>query len=169
MKCKNCKREIINAPFTKVLVGQKRKSSFCNEECYNQFISKDNTDNNPRRKLTDYIQELYVKNGYKKEYINWALISKQIKNIEKDLNINDNWIRYCLWYLVEIKEQSLFDEKYDGSILNLVPYSYVEARKYWEDIQRIKNAFDKIDFEDNTIDFRKAKFSKLNKKNIGFE
>ena len=32
-----------------------------------------------------------------------------------------------------------------------------------------KNAFDKIDFEDNTIDFRKAKFSKLNKKNIGFE
>ena len=56
---------------------------------------------NLRRKLTDYIQELYINQGYDKHDIDWKLITAQIKNFMKDdSSITYSGIKYTLWYLV---------------------------------------------------------------------
>lgn len=145
VKCRFCKKEITKEGAYSVQQGK----YYCNEEHYNLQLNKikykapkTNANGEPddRRMLTDYIQEQFVNQGWDKHDINWTLMTAQIKNIqEKNPNLNYNWIRYCLWYLVEIKKQNLFNEEFNGSILNLVPFVYTEAYNYWKETKSIKS------------------------------
>ena len=136
---------------------------YCNEEHYNNSLeekskskakSKSNYDDE-YSKLTSYIKQLYVDNGHSVTNINWAMITAQIKNIKNSLETTYVWIRYTLWYMVEIKEVNLFDD-YGGSILNLVKFYYVEAKDYWQKTKEIKELSDEFDFEDNVVVMKKS-------------
>lgn len=156
MICRFCKKEIDkqDAFEDKNKVGY----YYCNEEHYklqqNKIKYKAPKINNvgepnERRILTDYIQEQYIKQGWDKHDINWKIITAQIKNMmDEDKNLTYSRIRYVLWYLIEIKEVNLFEEEnFNGSILNLIPFSYQEAESYWKQTKAIKEAVKDLDYE----------------------
>lgn len=144
VKCRFCKKEIDKSTAYSVELGR----YYCNEEHkqlqenkikYKAPKTDKNGEPNDRRLLTDYIQKIFVDEGWDKHDINWTLITAQIKNIQKENpKLNCNWIRYCLWYLIEIKHQNLFNDEFNGSILNLVPFTYIEALNYYKETKRIK-------------------------------
>lgn len=160
-KCKYCKREIELKPIYKIrLEGQKTISSFCNEECYNLYI---NQPKDPQVVLTDYIQELYINNGYDRSKINWLLIIKQVKNLLKE---NKSWkhsgIKYTLWYMVEILEMNLFNGEFNGSILNLVPYYYNEAKDFCLEKHELDKRYKEVEFEEEEVIIKKQVNKKIN-------
>lgn len=135
-KCKNCGAEIDSSVAYKI----GRSSYYCDELCYrdkqskqkankDKYKPKDGTD---RKYYTDYIQSIYLDNGYDKTEINWTLLMSQTKNILSD---NPRWtystLQYILYYMYEILELNLFKQDISGSILNLIPYYGLEAEKYY--------------------------------------
>lgn len=98
------------------------------------------------KSLLDYIQSLYLNQGYTKQQIPWKVITAQIKQImSEDKTLTYAQIRYILFYMVEILELNLFDESFNGTILNLVPYYINEAREFCikcKDIRKMANEFD---------------------------
>ena len=174
VKCRFCKKEIPKSQAYKV----GNMSYYCNEQChksqenkvkYKQPKVKPNGETSERRLLTDYIQYYYTNNGIEKHTINWSLICQQIKQIEEKLKINDNWVRYVLWYMIEIKEMNLIDDKYDGSIMNLVEYYYTEAYDYWLEIGEIKKSIDEFEFEDKVVVVNKSFSKKKKYKELTFD
>lgn len=157
VKCRFCKKEITKEGAYSVQQGQ----YYCSEEHYELQQNKIkykapkvkyDGEPNDRRLLTDYIQEIFVDNGWDKHDINWTLITAQIKNIQKENpKLNNNWIRYCLWYMRVIKGQNFFDENFNGSILNLVPFVYLEAYDYWKETKNLKYKIEDFKFTDNTV------------------
>ena len=100
-------------------------------------------------KLLDYIQSLYLSQGYSKPQIPFKVITAQIKQImTEDKTLTYAQLSYILKYMVEILELNLFNEEFNGSILNLVPYYINEAKEFCikcKDIRKLANEFD---FED---------------------
>jgi len=152
--CRFCKKNIDKITAYKVADRQ----YYCNEDCYSNYINKQkykppkkNTDGveNERRKLTDAILDIYVKNGIDKHTINWKVISAQMKNYLVD-GLTYAGMRLTLDYLVNIKEVNLFNEQYAGSILNLIPFSYDEAKNFYVEKQVINK-----EIESKTDDFFK--------------
>ena len=139
VKCKYCKAEIDK---TKAY-NPSPKVYYCSEEHYQLYQkSKENKKSNAKSKYkqpnemkeyTDYIQSLYLWRGYNKQDINWNLIMKQTKNILEEY---PTWkyytISYILSYMINISKIDIFNYE-QGSILNLVPYYYQEAEKYFEE------------------------------------
>ena len=84
-KCRCCGKEIDKE--TAYKVG--KASYYCNEQCYSVTMAKRNKnkvkyepqESTDRRDYTDYIQKIYLDNGYDKSEIPWALIGAQTKNI----------------------------------------------------------------------------------------
>lgn len=154
VKCRFCKKEITKEGAYSVSQGQ----YYCSEEHYNlqqnkikYKAPKTKADGEPndRRLLTDYIQEIFIDNGWDKHDINWTLMTAQIKNIQKENpKLNYNWIRYCLWYMKVIKGQNFFDENFNGSILNLVPFVYLEAFNYWQETKGLKAKIENFTLND---------------------
>ena len=160
VKCRFCKTEIDKE--TAYKVG--KASYYCNEECYKKTQEKKakpkkNNNDSPMRDLTDYIQELYIKQGYEKNQINWALIGSQIKNLMEE---NKNWtyggIKYTLKYMID-NNINVFDFQ-SGSILNLVPFYYNEAKDFCYFISDLYDELENI--TDDKIEVIKTK-SKTNK------
>ena len=159
-KCKNCGKEIDKDIAYKV----GKASYYCNERCYNNKLEKQNTnkriykpkENTDRRDLTDYIQKIYLENGYDKSEINWTMICSQIKNILQDYN---KWtyvtLQYILYYMYEILEINLFAEESKGSILTLIPFYGQEAEQYYYQNCEIENSIKNFDFNDNIIKIKK--------------
>lgn len=101
-------------------------------------------------KLLDYIQLLYLQQGYDKQQIPFKVITAQIKQImSEDKSLNYAQIRYILWYMVDILEMNLFDESFNGTILNLVPYYINEAREFCIKCKEIKKLANEFDFDDS--------------------
>ena len=154
VKCRFCKKEITKEGAYFINIGQ----YYCNEEHYNLQQNKikykapktkSDGEPNDRRLLTDYIQDIYTDAGWDKHDINWTLITAQIKNIQKENpKLNNNWIRYCLWYLRVIQNQNFFDENFNGSILNLVPFVYLEAYNYWKETKELKAKIENFTLND---------------------
>lgn len=152
-KCRFCKKDITKEGA--YIAG--KGMYYCNEQHYKLQQDKikykapkenKNGEPNDRRLLTDYIQEQFVNQGWDKHDINWKIMTAQVKNMqEENPNLNYNWIRYCLWYLIEIKESNLFDENFNGSILNLVPFVYQEAYQYWKDTRAIKESVKNLSYD----------------------
>lgn len=135
MNCEYCKKEIKDKTN---MFTTKKKVHFCNKECYKKYGLE-------RKKLTDYIQSLYIKQGYEKNQINWVLLMSQIKNMQKDKGYKYSGVELSLRYMVKIKEVNLFSDNFNGSILNLVPFYYQESKEYWIHQRKIKQALKGVD------------------------
>ena len=160
-KCRCCGKEIDKE--TAYKVG--KASYYCNEQCYNVTMAKRNKnkvkyepqESTDRRDYTDYIQKIYLDNGYDKSEIPWALIGAQTKNI---LSEHEIWsyatLQYILYYMYEVLELNLFTEESNGSILSLLPFYGIEAEKYFNQTKEIEKSIDEFDFNDNEIVIKKS-------------
>lgn len=139
------------------------RNYFCNESCYinkeQDKKSPPKTKKDPKpiegsdlRKLTDYIQKLYILNGIDKNRINWEMIIKQAKNIIANQEGNYNYLTlaYTLWYMVEVAQVNIYDYK-EGSILNLVPYYIREANAYYNEIQSVSISARTVELDEQPI------------------
>ena len=101
-------------------------------------------------KLLDYIQSLYLSQGYTKQQIPFKVITAQIKQImTEDKTLNYNQLLYVIKYMVDILEMNLFDDSFNGTILNLVPYYINDAREFCLKCKEIKKLASEFDFSDN--------------------
>ena len=160
-KCRCCGKEIDKE--TAYKVG--KASYYCNEQCYSVTMAKRNKnkvkyepqESTDRRDYTDYIQKIYLDNGYDKSEIPWALIGAQTKNI---LSEHEIWsyatLQYILYYMYEVLELNLFTEESNGSILSLLPFYGIEAEKYFNQTKEIEKSIDEFDFNDNEIVIKKS-------------
>ena len=160
-KCRCCGKEIDKE--TAYKVG--KASYYCNEQCYNITMAKRNRnkvkyepkERTDRRDYTDYIQKIYLDNGYDKSEIPWALIGAQTKNI---LSEHEIWsyatLQYILYYMYEVLEINLFSEESNGSILSLLPFYGIEAEKYFNQTKEIEKSIDEFDYNDNEIVIKKS-------------
>lgn len=160
MKCRNCKKEIERD--TAYKVG--KASYYCDENCYNETITKRNKNKvkyepaelSERRDFTDYVQSIYLDNGYDKSEINWTILMAQTKSA---LQEHPQWsyvtLQYILQYMYEIKQVNLFAEESNGSILSLLPFYGIEAEKYFRQSQEVDNAIKQFDFNDKEIIIKK--------------
>ena len=101
------------------------------------------------KSLLDYIQSLYLSQGYTKPQIPFKVITAQIKQImTEDKTLNYNQLIYVIKYMVDILEMNLFDESFNGTILNLVPYYINEAREFCIKCKDIRKMASEFDFEE---------------------
>lgn len=167
VKCRNCGKIIDKNSAHKV----GKTSYYCDADCFEQkekeriktkttYEPKDNTD---RLKLTDFILELFLEQGYDKTEINWNMICSQIKNlIESYTDYEDKpysygGIKYCLGYMKDIESVNLFNDDSKGSILNLVPFYYNKSKQFWYECDRIKKLVKEVEFDDEIIVIKKSK------------
>ena len=102
------------------------------------------------KSLLDYIQSIYLSEGYSKQSIPFAMLTSQIKNMmteHKDYKYSA--IKYVIGYMVNTLELNLFTEESNGSILSLVPYYYNEARDFCIKCAEIKKLANEFDFTPN--------------------
>lgn len=155
-KCKQCKQPI---PSKSIYIEQdvnkkdgtidKKKIYFCCDECKAEYTKPKPIVENPYNKLLDYIQSLYLSQGYTKQQIPFKVITAQIKQIMKeDKTLNYSQLLYVIKYMVDILQMNLFDESFNGTILNLVPYYINEAREFCIKCKDIRKMASEFDFED---------------------
>lgn len=101
-------------------------------------------------KLLAYIQSLYIQQGYDKQQIPFKVITAQIKQImTEDKTLTYAQVSYIIKYMVETLEMNLFDDSFNGTILNLVPYYINDAREFCLKCKEIKKLASEFDFSDN--------------------
>ena len=156
-KCKQCKQPI---PNKSIYIEQdvnkrdgtidKKKLYFCCDECKVEYTKPKPIVENTYNKLNDYIQSLYLSQGYTKQQIPWKVITAQIKQImSDDKTLNYAQLLYVIKYMVDILQMNLFNEEFNGTILNLVPYYINEAREFCIKCKQIKELAKEFDFSDN--------------------
>lgn len=97
------------------------------------------------RKLTDYIQAVYLKTvGYEPP---WALFMTQIKDIKKNYGINYDKILEVLKYMIQIENVDITDK----DTLGLVPYYVDRANRYIEDYKTIRKVNREFIHNENII------------------
>jgi hypothetical protein len=107
-------------------------------------------ESNDYKELLQYIQSIYLQQGYSKQSIPFAMLTSQIKNMMTDhKEYKYSAIKYVLEYMVNTLELNLFNEESNGSILSLVPYYYNEAREFCIKCAEIKKLANEFDFTPN--------------------
>lgn len=167
MICRFCKKEIPKG--TEYKRNPTDRTYYCNIDHWQASQDKikykpkkkTNTgEDNPRRLFLDYIQELYINNGWDKHDINWKLITSIIKNImDEDNTITYGGMKYTLWYCKEIKEIDLFSDK-SNSVMWAIPFYYQEAQKYYEQTEKVEEEIENYNFE-NTEKIVKNSVNKI--------
>ncbi len=161
VKCRCCGKQIDKD--TAYKVG--KVSYYCNEDCYNKVMAQRNKakakyepkENSDRLDYTEYIQRIYLDNGYDKSEIPWQLIGAQTKNILREHEVwSYSTLQYILYYMYEVLELNLFTEESNGSILSLLPFYGIEAEKYYNQTREIEKSIDDFDFNDNEIVIKKS-------------
>lgn len=83
-----------------------KNNNFCSEECYNIFLKQKEKNKDPYISLTDYIDRIYPP-----DTVNWGMITKQIKQIRDDYELDYKTILLVLRYAVEFANHEV-DERY---------------------------------------------------------
>jgi hypothetical protein len=162
-KCLYCKVEIKD---TKACVidasNPKRKKYYCNKE--HEKLNEEKEKNkgkkavdseppliSPRRKLTDYILYIYESHGYKKEKINWNLITAQLKNMmEENKDMKYSGMEYCLWYMNEVVKFNFFNDK-ANTVVSLLPFYYEESKSHCVKSIQIKKSMEEFNTNDVVV------------------
>lgn len=154
--CRFCKQKISKAE----AFNPSPKQYYCSEEHYRLKQDKDkykpkrvktNGEPNERRMLLDYIQELYVEQGYEKHTINWKMITSVLKNqMAENKDMKYTGIQYTLWFCKEVKQMDLFSDK-SNSVLWCVPFEYQNACEYWKNCYDLEQSLEEFDFNIPTI------------------
>ena len=101
------------------------------------------------KSLLNYIQSLYLSQGYTKQQIPFKVITAQIKQImTEDKTLNYAQLLYVIKFMIDILEMNLFDDSFNGTILNLVPYYINEAREFCIKCKDIRKLASEFDFEE---------------------
>ena len=103
------------------------------------------TEKNDYTKMTDYIQEIYLKRGI--DDPPWALLMTQVKDIVNKYGLNYIEILHILQYMIQI-EGIDFSEK---DTLGLVPYYINKTERYIERYKEIKQITKNFEFDEHTI------------------
>lgn len=117
-----------------------------------------------RLQLTDRIKELYEQRG---EEPNYRMIMSQVKNMREEYGYNYGSILYTLNYMIN-KGVNIFKENVNGSIMNLVPFYYDEAKRYCEELQKFKHQIQDFKFTQNEKTVRASKHTFHRKFNLTF-
>ena len=150
--CRQCKKPADTSIYIEQDVHKKdgtigkNKLFFCCQshlELYKKTVIKRQEE---LKSLKDYINNLYISNYYKS---NFELLSTQIENyMDTHEDARYSGIEYTLKYMVGTLEMNLFQDGYNGTILNLVPYYYNEARDFCIKCAEIKKLASEFDFDD---------------------
>jgi len=90
--------------------------------------------------------------------------------MKDDSSITYGGIKYTLWYLVNIEDKNLFDsDNFNGSILNLVPTCYMKAKKYCEEMIKLKKEIEDFQFEDKVVTIHKSFDNIKKRKDLTFD
>lgn len=115
------------------------------------------------RKLTDYIQDVYLKTvGYDPP---WALFMTQIKDIKKNYDINYDEILQVLKYMIQIEEIDITDK----DTLGLVPYYVNKTNKYIDTYKTIHKLVKEFEYDEKTITVKPNSTQRKHKKNEVFD
>ena len=125
----------------------KKKLYFCCQEHLSKYKKTVLKEQNDLKKLKDYINDLYVEQGVNP---NFQLLMSQLSNfMESQDGVKYSGVLYTLKYMVETLEMNLFNDNFNGSILNLLPYYYDEAKEFCIKCNEVKKFAKDFDFEDN--------------------
>lgn len=145
--CKICDVEIARGKSYK---GQRYKNErFCSKECYEKRCNatcQPGTDSFKRRKVTDTIQEMWGLEA------NWTLLTKQLKDIMREYNLDYNDVYYVLKYC-QIYEQVVIDEDY--GLYQIFPKYIALAQKFKAKLQESKVSATKWNNEVKPIKVKK--------------
>jgi hypothetical protein len=124
-----------------------------------------------RKKLTDWIQDYYIRFGWDKNDINWNMITAQIKNMEDKYKYTDLGIIYTMWFMSTVKSVSLLNDCDNGSILNLVPFYYDSAQSYYQRNKELEKIYSEYNFDnEKSVVVNKNNYKTERKKiNIDFD
>lgn len=155
IKCRFCKKDV-----PKALAYKVGNFYYCSKNCYDEkqrekldegsskkikYKPREGTD---RREFTDYIQKIYLDNGWNKKKINWTLLMSQAKNI---LDEHEVWsyttLTYILTYMYETLGLSLLTAESKYSPLTLIPFYAVEAEEYYNETVELEEMIENFDFE----------------------
>lgn len=116
------------------------------------------------RKLTDYLQEVYLKTvGYEPP---WALFMTQIKDIKNHYDINYDKILEVLKYMNQIEGIDITDK----DTLGLVPYYVDKTNRYIEKYRTIRKIVKEFEPNEQTIIIKPSqKVQRPHKKNEVFD
>lgn len=127
-------------------------------------------DNKYRAELISYVTSLYLNNGWDEADINYPMLTAQMKHMVDD-GINYAWLLYTLQYMIETIEFNVFEGMDNGSILNLIPFYYPQAKEFWHKCNQIKNMVNEnFDTEEktNVVSVKKNDIRNFHFKNIDF-
>lgn len=149
-KCAYCGKIIKNEPYT--IKISRKNVHYCNEDCCKKHerLKKDRND------YLDYVQSIYVNQGYDKNSINWNILTAQTKNL---MDENKDWtyaqMKYTLWYMNEVEHVNLFSEQSNGSILSLLSFYFTQSKEFCLKQREIINAVKEFDFKDEVVKIHK--------------
>lgn len=122
------------------------------------------TEKNDYTKMTDYIQELYLKRGI--DDPPWALLMTQVKDIVNKYGLSYIEILHILKYMVQIEGIDFTDK----DTLGLVPYYINKTDKYMVRYKEIKKITQDFQFDEKTIAVSPQKnHIRYKKKNESFD
>lgn len=124
----------------------------------------DNDDKILYRKLTDYLQEVYLKTvGYEPP---WALFMTQIKDIKNHYDINYDEILTVLKYMIQIEGIDITNK----DTLGLVPYYVDKTNKYVNEYKTIRKAVKDFEYNEKVVTIKPSKKAqRKHKKNETFD
>lgn len=127
-------------------------------------VKLNNDDKVLYRKLTDYLQEVYLNTvGYEPP---WALFMTQIKDIKNHYDINYDKILEVLKYMNQIEGIDITDK----DTLGLVPYYVDKTNRYVEKYKTIRKIVKEFEPNEKTIVIKPSqKAQRPHKKNEVFD
>lgn len=124
----------------------------------------DNDDKVLYRKLTDYIQDVYLRTvGYEPP---WALFMTQIKDIKKNYGINYDEILQVLKYMIQFEEIDITNK----DTLGLIPYYVDKTNKFVNNYKTVRSNIKDFEYNEQTIIIKPIQQSqRKHKKNEVFD
>lgn len=126
VKCRACGTVV--SKDTAVLHPDLKRYYFCNVECMDDYDSGNRSHVSDYTKLTDYIQELHIKLGCKKEDINWGMIGKQLEYLKSQHKFKDTGMLLTLKYYCDILNKNISP---DTGVQYPIIYYYQAAKDYY--------------------------------------
>lgn len=119
VKCKYCE-QVFNKEYTEHV---KVSNRYAHKTCYD----RKQVEIAERRKLTDFVKELY----YPQE-VDWGMIASQLERY-KDAGMTYAGMYYTLEYFFVVKKNNIRD----GKGVGIIPYMYDKARAYYKNMDSI--------------------------------
>lgn len=137
--CRNCKKSIDKS--IAIAHPTKQRLYFCCEDCLAEYdskavvVNKDEQIPDPRRALTDYIQQQYYAQGITcNDDIDWGRIGAQLQQLNNEDYI-DTGIQYTLYYYCEILGNNLPDSYFLKYIIHT---NYKAAQNYFTQTEKLE-------------------------------